>query len=123
MEQSFPNIKNYNIAVKKQGADIYFLRRIVRGGTDDSYGIEVSRLAGIPEEIIQRAQQILKQLESSGIPSVTTKTKRKQTQEPEPMVLVQQDDSELVRRLKEIDVEKITPVQALVLLSELKARI
>ena len=123
LEQSFPNIKNYNIAVKKQGADIYFLRRIVRGGTDDSYGIEVSRLAGIPEEIIQRAQQILKQLESSGIPSVTTKTKRKQTQEPEPMVLVQQDDSELVRRLKEIDVEKITPVQALVLLSELKARI
>ena len=121
MEQSFFNIKNYNIAVKKQGESIYFLRRIVRGGTDDSYGIDVSRLAGIPEEIIQRAQQILKQLESGTMPSA--KTGRKQTRQPEPMVLVQQDDSELVRRLKEIDIDKITPVQALVLLSELKARI
>ena len=119
LEQSFFNIKNYNIAVKKNGDEIYFLRRIVRGGTDDSYGIDVSRLAGIPEEIIQRAQQILKQLESGNMPSV----KAKKQKQPEPMVLVQQDDSELVRRLKEIDIEKITPVQALVLLSELKARI
>ena len=119
LEQSFFNIKNYNIAVKKNGDEIYFLRRIVRGGTDDSYGIDVSRLAGIPEEIIQRAQQILKQLESGNMPSV----KAKKQKQPEPMVLVQQDDSELVRRLKEIDIEKITPVQALVVLSELKARI
>ena len=52
LEQSFFNIKNYNIAVKKNGDEIYFLRRIVRGGTDDSYGIDVSRLAGIPEEIL-----------------------------------------------------------------------
>lgn len=78
-----------------------------------------SRLAGIPEEIIQRAQQILKQLESGALPS----PKHKPKAQPEPMVLVQKDDSELVRRLKEIDIEKITPVQALVLLSELKARI
>ena len=119
LEQSFFNIKNYNIAVKKNGDEIYFLRRIVRGGTDDSYGIDVSRLAGIPEEIIQRAQQILKQLESGALPS----PKHKPKAQPEPMVLVQKDDSELVRRLKEIDIEKITPVQALVLLSELKARI
>ena len=119
LEQSFFNIKNYNIAVKKNGDEIYFLRRIVRGGTDDSYGIDVSRLAGIPEEIIQRAQQILKQLESGALPS----PKHKPKAQPEPMVLVQKDDSELVRRLKEIDIEKITPVQALVLLSELKARL
>ena len=119
LEQSYFNIKNYNIAVKKNGDEIYFLRRIVRGGTDDSYGIDVSRLAGIPEEIIQRAQQILKQLESGALPS----PKHKRKEEAEPMVLVQKDDSELVRRLKEIDIDKITPVQALVLLSELKARI
>lgn len=75
LEQSFFNIKNYNIAVKKNGDEIYFLRRIVRGGTDDSYGIDVSRLAGIPEEIIQRAQQILKQLESGNMPSVKAKNK------------------------------------------------
>lgn len=124
LEQSFSNIKNYNIAVKKNGNDIFFLRRIVRGGTDDSYGIDVSRLAGIPEEIIVRAQQILKQLESGNL-SASKGKKAKQKEEPVPMVqtLEQPQDSELVRRLKEIDIEKITPVQALVLLSELKARI
>ena len=104
---------------RKTATRFTFLRRIVRGGTDDSYGIDVSRLAGIPEEIIQRAQQILKQLESGALPS----PKHKHKAQPEPMVLVQKDDSELVRRLKEIDIEKITPVQALVLLSELKARL
>ena len=85
----------------------------------DCYIMFGKESAGIPEEIIQRAQQILKQLESGNMPSV----KAKKQKQPEPMVLVQQDDSELVRRLKEIDIEKITPVQALVLLSELKARI
>ena len=74
---------------RKNGDEIYFLRRIVRGGTDDSYGIDVSRLAGIPEEIIQRAQQILKQLESGALPS----PKHKPKAQPEPMVLVQKDDS------------------------------
>ena len=121
LEKSFFNIKNYNIAVKKEGEEIFFLRRIVKGGTDDSYGIDVSRLAGIPEEIILRAQQILKQLEAGGVPSVKAPKKRKK--EEEPMVIVQKEDSEVIRRLKEIKIDEITPVQALVLLSELKARI
>ena len=119
MEQSFFNIKNYNIAVKKNGNDIFFLRRIMRGGTDDSYGIDVSRLAGIPEDIIQRAQQILKQLESGALSS----SKQKAKQQSEQIQLLPQEDSELVRRLKEIDIEKITPLQAMVLLAELKARV
>lgn len=119
MEQSFFNIKNYNIAVKKNGNDIFFLRRIMRGGTDDSYGIDVSRLAGIPEDIIQRAQQILKQLESGALSSSKQKAKRQSEQ----IQLLPQEDSELVRRLKEIDIEKITPLQAMVLLAELKARV
>ena len=119
MEQSFFNIKNYNIAVKKNGNDIFFLRRIMRGGTDDSYGIDVSRLAGIPEDIIQRAQQILKQLESGALSA----SKQKAKQQSEQIQLLPQEDSELVRRLKEIDIEKITPLQAMVLLAELKARV
>lgn len=125
LEQSFFNIKNYNIAVKKEGEEIFFLRRIVRGGTDDSYGIDVSRLAGIPEEIIVRAQQILKELEAGGVPEVRSgkKAKKEPKEEPQQMLLVQKEDSEVIRRLKEIDVDKITPVQALVLLSELKARV
>ena len=119
MEQSFFNIKNYNIAVKKNGNDIFFLRRIMRGGTDDSYGIDVSRLAGIPEDIIQRAQQILKQLESGALSA----SKQKAKQQSEQIQLLPLEDSELVRRLKEIDIEKITPLQAMVLLAELKARV
>ena len=92
---------------------------ILLGGNAEYLAKAEMRRMGIPEEIIQRAQQILKQLESGALPS----PKHKPKAQPEPMVLVQKDDSELVRRLKEIDIEKITPVQALVLLSELKARI
>lgn len=121
LEQAFCNIKNYNIAVKKKENEIFFLRRIVRGGTDDSYGIDVSRLAGIPEEIIVRAQQILKQLESGAIPSGRQTAKAKQQEQQQ--LLFEPEEPEAVRRLKEIDIEKITPVQALVLLSELKSRI
>ncbi len=125
LEQSLPNVKNYNIAVKRSGKEIFFLRRIMRGGTDDSYGIDVSRLAGIPEPIIQRAQQILQELESGKTgDDPKSKTRKKpqteQTMLPDPQ---QSEHEELVRRLREIEVEKITPVQALVLLSELKARV
>lgn len=63
MEQLLDGVKNYNIAVKKRGDDITFLRRIVPGGADDSYGIEVAKLAGIPQSVISRAKEILKDLE------------------------------------------------------------
>lgn len=67
MENELSGVKNYNIAVKKRGDDITFLRRIVRGGADDSYGIEVAKLSGIPEEVIKRAKQVLKKTEEEGI--------------------------------------------------------
>ena len=63
---SLPGVKNFNIAVKKRGDDITFLRRIVRGGADDSFGIEVAKLAGVPEKVISRAKQVLAELESHG---------------------------------------------------------
>ncbi len=121
LEEQVEGVKNYNIAVKKNGEDIIFLRRIVRGGTDDSYGIYVSRLAGISNEIVKRAEEILQALES-GSP-VTTRIRegrRRQQEQEEQMLLVQADDSEVVRRLKEVNVDKMTPVQALLFLSELK---
>ena len=121
LEEQVEGVKNYNIAVKKNGEDIIFLRRIVRGGTDDSYGIYVSRLAGISNEIVKRAEEILQALES-GSP-VTTRIRegrRRQQEQEEQRLLVQADDSEVVRRLKEVNVDKMTPVQALLFLSELK---
>ena len=65
MEALLDGVKNYNIAVKKRGDDITFLRRIVPGGADDSYGIEVAKLAGLPDSIIKRAKKILKELENN----------------------------------------------------------
>ena len=64
MEQEIEGLKNYNIAVKKRGEDVIFLRKIVPGAADDSFGIEVARLAGIPDKVVSRARTILKELES-----------------------------------------------------------
>lgn len=122
LEEQLPGVKNYNIAVKKKGEDIIFLRRIVRGGTDDSYGIYVSKLAGIPEEIVRRAESILEELEKGNpiAAKVSEKKRRKKEQDEEQLMLIQSDDSEIIRRLKEVDVDKMTPIQALILLGELK---
>src|SRR5699024_8333590 len=66
LEHKLPNVKNYNIAVKKRGDQMIFLRKIVPGATDDSYGIEVAKLAGIPNAVISRAREILAELEAQG---------------------------------------------------------
>ncbi len=120
LEAELPGVKNYNIAVKKNGEDIIFLRRILPGGTDDSYGIYVSRLAGIPEEIVTRAGQILRQLEA-GAPVSAASRKKKKPQEEQQMVLVAQPEPEALRRLRQLDINKLTPIQALVALGELQA--
>lgn len=65
IEQALPGVKNFNIAVKKRQGDMIFLRKIVPGAADDSYGIEVAKLAGIPDRVITRAREILKDLESA----------------------------------------------------------
>ncbi|MFR5069278.1 MAG: MutS-related protein [Eubacteriales bacterium] len=73
LEDCMDSVKNYNIAVKKNGDDITFLRRIIRGGADDSFGIEVAKLAGVPNQIVARAKEILKELESMPQAEVTAK--------------------------------------------------
>ncbi len=122
LEDQFDCIKNYNIAVKKKGSDIIFLRRIVRGGTDDSYGIYVSKLAGISNDIIKRAEEILAEMEQGNpvAANIQESKKRRQAAEENQLMLVQPDDSEIVRRLREADLNSMSPIQALVLLSELK---
>jgi DNA mismatch repair protein MutS len=66
LEREMDGVKNYNISAKKRGDDIIFLRKIVPGGTDDSYGIEVAGLAGVPDSVIKRAKAVLKTLENEG---------------------------------------------------------
>ncbi len=119
MENDFACVKNYNVAVRRKGRDITFLRRIVPGATDDSYGIYVSKLAGIPDGVIRRAYEILDQLES-GTGQVESKSNRRPQDLSGQMMLVQSDDSELARRVKEVDLNTLTPIQAMNLLNELK---
>ncbi len=109
LEDEMQGIKNYNIAVKKRGDDIIFLRRIIRGGADDSYGIEVAKLSGIPSNVINRAKAILKQTLSEGVTyNITNKTA------PSQMSLNDNVEySEVVEELKAIDVNTLTPIEAM----------
>lgn len=111
MENELSGIKNYNIAVKKRGDDITFLRKIIRGGADDSYGIEVAKLSGIPNEVIQRAKQILKKTESEGI--VTYKTAAPAEMQ---LPIEMQQAEEIMNELKTLDVNTLTPIEAMQIL-------
>ncbi len=110
MEGEIPGLKNYNIAVKKRGEQVIFLRKIVPGAADDSFGIEVARLAGIPEKVISRARQILKELESGGTAMAPTAAK------PEPeaqMSFLDVGGSQIAQRLRDLTIETLTPIEAL----------
>lgn len=114
LEEQLSGVKNYNIAVKKRGDDITFLRRIVRGGADDSYGIEVAKLSGIPNAVIERAKAILKQTESEGV--VTYKTVR----ESDVQIPIEvQSAQEIMKELKEIDVNTLTPIESMQILFDI----
>ena len=115
LENSLKGVRNYSVAVKKRGDDITFLRRIVSGGADQSYGIEVAKLAGIPDSVVKRARQILKQLES-GKPEAV---KRKSGTEQTAISFTPPGEAEAVFRLKNIDINNLTPMQAFQTLSEL----
>ncbi len=117
MEDKLPNVKNYNIAVKKRGDQMIFLRKIIPGATDDSYGIEVAKLAGIPNVVIGRAREILQELESEAPAPV-----------PAPMVVDEDDQVSLLdlasqrvcNALSAIHVETLTPIEAMNELYKLK---
>ena len=120
MEELLEGVKNYSIAVKKRGDDITFLRRIIPGGADDSYGIEVAKLAGIPQSIISRAKEILHALES-GESDVVVKTNK--AEDDMQLSLINTSDSAVCEKLKNTDVNTLTPIEAMNLLYELKEMI
>ena len=115
LENQLKGVKNYSVAVKKHGEDITFLRRIVSGGADQSYGIEVAKLAGIPDSVVKRARQVLKQLES-GKPEAQ---KKKAAVEQTAISFTPPGEAEAVFRLKNLDVNNLTPMQAFQILCDL----
>ena len=116
IEQELPGVKNYNIAVKKRGEEVIFLRKIVPGAADESFGIEVAKLAGLPDKVISRARQVLKGLESG---SVTLPAPQKMP-ETEQVSFLDVGGGQIAERLREITIETLTPIEALNVLFELK---
>ncbi|HAN44495.1 MAG TPA: DNA mismatch repair protein MutS [Ruminococcaceae bacterium] len=122
LEQQLSCVKNYNIAVKKRGEDITFLRRIVPGGADDSYGIEVSKLAGIPNWIIKRSYQILEELEQGKAVASYSEKGDKSTEKYDygQISLDLNNNSRVEEELRKLDINVLTPIEALTKLYELK---
>ena len=111
-------MKNYNIAVKKRGDQMIFLRKIVPGATDDSYGIEVAKLAGIPAPVITRAREILQELESeSGAPA---QAPAKTADEEDQVSMLDLASHRVCAALSSLSVETLTPIEAMNELYKLK---
>ncbi len=122
-----PRVKNFNIAVKEWNDEIIFLRKLVEGGTNRSYGIQVARLAGIPARVIQRAKRILYKIEqgeynSEGKPNLINED-NPVAQGPVQLELFSKAESKLIEALSETDISTMTPLEALNFLNELKEKI
>ena len=123
LEDEFEGVVNYNIAAKKQKDTIIFLRKIVRGATDDSYGIEVAKLAGVPNEVVRRAKEILSQIES-GAPYARAVAKSCKTDEPQlPDMftsLADMEAREAAEKIRRVELDTMTPIEAMNFIFELK---
>ena len=115
MEQEIPEIRNFNIAVKKRQGEMIFLRKIVPGAADDSYGVEVAKLAGLPDKLIARARAVLKELES-GAPKAPVIRKAASDQ----VSLMDLQADEIREKLAAVNVETLTPIEAMNVLYQLK---
>ena len=125
MEKSFSRIKNYNVSVKEIDKKIIFLRKLERGGSEHSFGIHVAKMAGMPQSIVKRADQILKQLETDNRQGEITKPITEIAGQREGMQLsfFQLDDPVLEQirdEIKNLDIDNLTPVEALNKLNEIK---
>ncbi len=117
MEKEYEGIRNFSVAVSKRGDDIKFLHKIVEGGTDDSYGIEVAKLAGLPQKVISRAKEELKELEVMG------KTKLAETLEntaDSQFSFAAINEQNAIARLRSADINSMSPMDALLFVKDLK---
>jgi len=132
LENILPKVKNYNIVVKEWNDKIIFLRKIERGSADQSYGIQVARLAGVPEKVIKRAKQILHNLEEHEISpqGLSSKAKKQlsnyhtnQMDIFDAIIEKSEEKNEILETIKELDINSLTPLEAINKLSELKNKL
>jgi DNA mismatch repair protein MutS len=121
----FPRIKNYNIAVEEWENQVIFLRKIVPGGTDNSYGIHVAQMAGLPLPVIERAREILTNLEANELtpgrtPKLAKRHSGRSVDQNQLSLFPPGIPSKFEKKLKDIDIDNMTPVDALIKLNELK---
>lgn len=137
LEGTMSGVTNYCIAVKEQGDDIVFLRKIVKGGADKSYGIQVAKLAGVPDPVIARAKELVEELSSADITAKAREiaeafanvTQRRTVTKPDEVDLNQMSifdtvkNEDIIRQLEEIQINEITPMEALNILSRLQSKL
>ncbi len=117
LEDEVEGVRNYNIAAKKKGDDITFLRKIVRGGADESYGIEVAKLAGVPTDVIKRAKSVLATIEAE---NASPHRAKEEKAEGENLTLEDFARDEVIEKLKNLDTDILTPLEALNLIYDFK---
>ncbi len=130
LELTLPGVKNYNVMVREWNDQIVFVRKIVRGGADKSYGIHVARLAGLPKRVIDRAKDILSCLEEGAVqpeelpryPTIASGTSQEEMSNHKQLSLFSPREKDFTELLKEIHIDDLTPVQALLQLKELKEK-
>ena len=122
LEEKLEGVKNYSIAVKEKGEDIIFLRKIVRGGTDESYGIHVARLAGVPKVVTSRANEILRSIERKNV-LTGKKHEKKDTKQVEGQFdMYNYKLAEIAHEIDKINLDELTPIDALNTLSKIKEK-
>ena len=122
LEDKLEGIKNYSIAVKEKGEDIIFLRKIVRGGTDESYGIHVARLAGVPKTVTQKADEILRSLERKNILTGQKQNKEQKKQVDGQFDMYNYKLAEIAHEVDKINLNELTPIDALNTLVRIKEK-
>jgi DNA mismatch repair protein MutS len=123
MSQTFDRIKNYNVSVKEVGNKVIFMRKLVPGGSNHSFGIHVAKMAGMPKEVLQKADQILLKLEKSHSGDLKSEAKALAADADMQLSFFQLDDPVLMQikeEIENIDINTLTPVEALMKLNEIK---
>ncbi len=130
LSETLPRVKNYNVAVKEEGDEVIFLRKIIPGGADRSYGIHVARLAGLPWEVLNRAKVILQEMEDKSIDSQRLSSirprpeaGRKEETSPGQLSFLKPTFDPLKKELEDLDINSLTPLEALNKLSELQKKV
>ena len=123
LEGKIEGTKNYHITVKERGEDIIFLRKIIEGGTDESYGIHVAKLAGVPKEVTNRANEILFKLEKKNIMNGKIETKSEKAENAGQLSMYNYKLAEIASELDGVNLDSITPIEALNILQKMKDKI